>query len=71
MGRSLKIAIDLAERTSTGSVGHRAAWLRAEEVCRGLGEVVDVFTPARVLFDSATKAVVGGGISLKPKRTER
>lgn len=71
MGKSLRIAIDLAQKSPVGSVGARAAWLRAEEVCRHLGDVVDIFLPATKMLDAARDAVVGERYRVRPKRPER
>ena len=41
IGRDLRGALELAERTLPGSSGHRAAWVRAEKATSRLCEMID------------------------------
>jgi hypothetical protein len=41
IGRDLRGALELAERTLPGSSGHRAAWTRAETATARLCEMID------------------------------
>lgn len=41
IGRDLRAALELAERTLPGSDGHRAAWARAERATARLCEMID------------------------------
>lgn len=46
IGTDLKIAIELAAESSPGTVGHRAAWAKAEGATARVGDLVDMLTPA-------------------------
>lgn len=53
IGRRLTTAIELSASTEHGSVGHRAAWLHAEEATRELAGLVELTTMARPVIDAA------------------
>lgn len=59
IGTELSQAIDLAVDTRPGTVGHRAAWQRAEEATRRAGDLVDLLTPAEPLVGAARGRVTG------------
>lgn len=72
VGRELSEAIDLAVSTKRGSVGHRAAWKRAEDATRAVGDLVDAMTPAEPILIAARGRVVGArAVSAKKPRDER
>lgn len=57
VGTELSEAIDLAVSTRPGSIGHRAAWERAEGATRSAGELVDGMMPAEPLVLAARRRV--------------
>lgn len=65
VGKALSDAIDLAASTREGTIGHDAAWRRAEDATRKVGELVDALTPAEPLVAAASDRVVGRG---RPRR---
>lgn len=71
VGRELSEAIDLAVSTRPGSVGHRAAWKRAEDATIAMGDFVDALTPAEPLLVAARGRVLGAQRVMKKKRDER
>ncbi|MFO0553453.1 MAG: hypothetical protein U0271_34035 [Polyangiaceae bacterium] len=71
VGRELSDAIDLAVTTRPGTVGHRAAWERAEHATRAVGDLVDALTPAEPLVVAARGRVTGARVALKRPREER
>lgn len=70
-GRELSEAIDLAVATRPGTVGHRAAFQRAEEATKRVGDLVDALTPAEPLVGAARGRVVGARAAAKKPRSER
>lgn len=60
IGRRLTTTIELSASTEHGSVGHRAAWLHAEEATRELGGLVEITTMARPVIAAAQGAVMRG-----------
>jgi hypothetical protein len=71
IGKDLSLAIDLAASTRPGTVGHRAAFDRAEEATRRAGKLVDALTPAEPLVGAAQGRVIGARAALKSRREER
>ncbi len=65
VGAALTSSIDLAATTRPGTVGHEAAWRRAEEATRRVADLVDALTPAEPLIAAASERVVGRG---RPRR---
>ena len=53
VGEHLAVALDLAATSAAGTVGHRAAWARAERGARGACELVDALTPAERIVEAA------------------
>ncbi len=53
IGRDLRAALELAERTLPGSSGHRAAWDRAERSTARLCEMIDLPERGPALFREA------------------
>lgn len=70
IGRSLSMALALAS-SPAGSVGHRAAWQRAEDAVRDLGDLIQLFEQARPVVEAAGLAVVGGRPASKRPKAER
>jgi hypothetical protein len=56
IGRDLRGALELAERTLPGSSGHRAAWARAESSTARLCEMIDGPERGHALFREAVGA---------------
>lgn len=53
IGTKLQRALDKAQRGGPGTWNHKTAWLMAEEATRELGNVVDVFLPAKALITAS------------------
>jgi hypothetical protein len=58
IGRELRAAIDLALEHEPGTLGHAAAWQRAERATERLGELVDCTTPLEPTLAAAARRVV-------------
>jgi hypothetical protein len=59
IGRSLREALKLA-RSGPGTLGYAAAWNRAEDATKALGELVDAFVPMRPAVQAAARKVRRG-----------
>ncbi|MFZ5894740.1 MAG: hypothetical protein ACOY0T_26995 [Myxococcota bacterium] len=55
IGRELRAALDLARKTEPGTLGHRAAWSRAEEATRLLGHLVGKLEPLHPVLEAAVQ----------------
>lgn len=53
IGAKLGRALDKAQKGGPGTWNHRTAWLLAEEATKQLGEVVDVYLPAKALITAS------------------
>jgi len=53
IGSKLSRALDKAPKGGPGTWNHRTAWLMAEEATKELGEVVDVFLPAKAVITAS------------------
>jgi hypothetical protein len=71
VGTDLAGALDLAAETRPGTLGHAAAWRRAEEATRRVGDLVDALTPAEPLVVAARARVSGARTALRKKTPER
>lgn len=60
VGRLLADALDLAATTEPGTVGHRAAWRKAEDAVVSVGDFVDALTPAERIVGAAQGRVRRG-----------
>lgn len=60
IGQDLRAALDLASRTKPDSVGHRAAWTKADRACRKLGELVSDQDKLRLPIDALVRKVRDG-----------
>jgi hypothetical protein len=58
-GRLLREALVLAVEHQPGTMGHGAAWQKADAAMEELGQVVDVLMPARPIIEAAGKRVRG------------
>jgi hypothetical protein len=68
IGRELRGAIDLALESEPGTLGHAAAWQRADRAIQRLGELVDSTTPIEPTLAAAARRVSG---TLDETRRER
>lgn len=59
IGRELSAALELARRTEPDTIGHRAAWSRAEAATQRLGHLVGALEALRPTIDAATARVCG------------
>jgi hypothetical protein len=71
VGRDLSKALDIAASTREGTVGHAAAWKRAEDATRRVGDLVDALTPAEPLIGAARSRVTGLKRAFGKKHNER
>lgn len=71
VGAELALAIELAADARPGTVGHAAAWKRAEQATRRVGDLVNVLTPAEPLVAAAQARVSGARVALRRKAPER
>jgi len=63
----LRTAYELALMSTPGTMGYHAAWERAEEATRRVGDLVDCVTPLEPLVRAATARVVNGGAGIRKK----
>jgi hypothetical protein len=71
VGKDLADALDLAVSTRQGTMGRRAAWERAEQATRKVGDLVDSLTPAEPLVMAARGRVTGMAAVGRKRRDER
>jgi hypothetical protein len=57
VGVELRAAVDLALEHEPGTMGHAAAWRRAERATRALGELVDCTTPLEPTIEAAVRRI--------------
>ncbi len=57
VGAELRLAVDLALEHEPGTLGHAAAWDRAERATRDLGTLVDSTTPLEPTLEAAAQRV--------------
>ncbi len=60
IGTDLRIALELAGKCEPGTVGHAAAWNRAERATKALGELIDAFEGLRPVVLATTERVRRG-----------
>lgn len=53
----LRVATDMAHKCGPGTLGHAAAWKRAEDATMNLGELVEVLAPLAPLLKVAGERV--------------
>jgi len=61
IGHELAAAYELAHKTPPNTIGHRAAWSRAEAATKRLGHLIGSLEPLKPTVDAAAQRVVGGG----------
>jgi hypothetical protein len=71
IGSELAIALDLASRCDPDTLGHAAAWNRAERATKTLGELIDATMPLRPVLDAAVARAMTPGKGPRPKRPSR
>jgi hypothetical protein len=54
IGKDLAEALRLARNTAPDTLGHRAAWSRAEEATRRLGHLIGKLEPLHLMVEAAT-----------------
>ena len=59
IGESLRVALDLASKTQPNTVGHRAAWNRAEQATKELGALVSKHSSLESTVRTAGERVIG------------
>jgi hypothetical protein len=57
VGSQLRHAVDLALEHEPGTLGHAAAWQRAEHATRQLADLVDCTTPLEPTLDAAVRRI--------------
>jgi hypothetical protein len=57
IGQELRTAVDLALEYEPGTMGHAAAWQRAESATRELGDLVDCTTPIEPALQAAAARI--------------
>jgi hypothetical protein len=57
VGSELRAAVDLALEYEPRTLGHAAAWQRAERATRALGELVDCTTPLEPTLEAAVRRI--------------
>lgn len=55
LGHELRAATELALEHQAGSLGHAAAWQRAERAAQRLGDLVDCTTPLEPTVEAAAR----------------
>jgi hypothetical protein len=61
VGRDLRDALELAQRTDPDTVGHRAAWGKAERATAALCAMISMDEPVRPAVVAAVKRAGRGG----------
>ncbi len=59
IGKDLSEALRLAKRAPANTLGHRAAWSRAEAATERFGHLVTALEPIRPALVAATRRVIG------------
>ncbi|MEP7050761.1 MAG: hypothetical protein ABJB12_10425 [Pseudomonadota bacterium] len=65
IGESLRTALDLAARTKPNTMGHRAAWSRAEQATKDLSALVGKYSSLQSTVRTAGKRVVGAPVAVR------
>lgn len=71
VGRDLADALELADRSGPGTIGHSAAWKKAEDASRRACDLVDSLTPAEPLVHAARSRIAGPLPAAKKKVADR
>ncbi len=59
IGSELRAALELARQTKPDTIGHRAAWSRAEAATKRPGHLVSALEPLRPTIAAASERVCG------------
>ncbi|MEO7036742.1 MAG: hypothetical protein ABI548_22520 [Polyangiaceae bacterium] len=59
IGESLHTALDMAAKTKPNTMGHRAAWVRAEQATKELGALVGKYSSLESTVRTAGERVLG------------
>ncbi|HET9959682.1 MAG TPA: hypothetical protein VFQ61_34555 [Polyangiaceae bacterium] len=70
IGRELRAALKLARTTQPNTIGHRAAWSRAEQATARLGHLVSTLEPLRPTVLAATRRLCGFAASRQLSQRE-
>lgn len=68
IGRELRAALALAKKTEVNTVGHRAAWSRAEAATQRLGHLIGALEPLKPTIAAATRRLNGHSGSASGER---
>ncbi len=71
IGSDLATALDLAARCEPDTLGHVAAWNRAERATKALGELIDSTMPLRPVLDAAVARALTPAKGPRPNRPSR
>ena len=71
IGKELRAAINLARRSSVPSVGHSAAWSRAERATERLGQIVGVTMTLQPVIHAMERRLVSAPPPLLSKSEHR
>jgi hypothetical protein len=71
IGSDLATALDLAARCEPDTLGHVAAWNRAERATKALGELIDRAMPLRPVLDAAVARAMMPSKGPRPNRPPR
>jgi hypothetical protein len=71
VGGELRRALELASSARPGTLGHAAAWKRAEAATQRAADLVDALTPAEPLVVAARGRVSGVKTALRKKIIDR
>jgi hypothetical protein len=71
VGRDLRAAMDLALECEPNTLGHAAAWARAEEATLRLSELVDCTTPIEPALNAAAERLSTGRLSIDAREQLR
>lgn len=71
VGAELRWALDLALEHEPGTLGHAAAWQRAEAATRAVADLVDVTTPLEPMLEAAGDRVRRGSVPVGRREAAR
>ncbi len=71
IGKELRAAINLARRSPVPSVGHAAAWSRAERATERLGQLVGVTTTLQPVVHAMERRQVSATTAMLSKSEQR
>jgi hypothetical protein len=71
VGNELRTAIDLALEHAPQTLGHAAAWDRAENATRDLGKLIDSTTPLEPMLGAAARRIRRARVMLEDRDLSR